>query len=221
MTYKDMDDIDPSQMEEIDIGVDPFDPNFKVKVDIVDDEWDPILYQCVQNQDLQRLEYFIRFQLKLEGADAVRETLEQCINLDRGPIHMAVQTRNPDVVRLLIRYGCDVNIWDDTPGNKTAIDYAAEGSDLPMIYMLVRLGAELDELNCDYMAPILYALHSENEDVITAFRSLGVITDCWDLGPAELARLEKPLAEETILFHRYMAYFHCSLLDRLLVDILI
>lgn len=201
--------------------MDPFDPNFNLDdIKYMDDDWNLLIFEYVNTQNISQLEYILRLQLRIEGPDEVQNSLEWSNDLNIKPFHLAVLHRNVNMVQVLIRYGCDVNCVDDTAETRMGLDYAAQNGDLPMIYTLVRLGAEMDIQNCGYMVPLLYAISEGKDDAIIALKALGANTDL-DVSDDILLMIQTPLKEEEILYHRYRTYFESSLLNRLLLDALI
>jgi ankyrin repeat protein len=77
-------------------------------------------------------------------------------------VNRAVRLGRQDAVRLLVGLGFDVNVVRRT----TALHEAAAGDDLPMVELLLELGADLSAVDREFGAtPLGWALHNRRDAV--------------------------------------------------------
>lgn len=107
----------------------------------------------------------IRFQTESSLLDAIQQLYRRPSHNDISPdetvlMYAADQDRT-DIVRLLLKYGADVNRRDAPEGGKTALHYAAGQGSYVSVKMLLDHGATVNVQDGSGLTPLLSAILAE------------------------------------------------------------
>ncbi|MGC8669454.1 MAG: ankyrin repeat domain-containing protein [Chthonomonadales bacterium] len=93
------------------------------------------------------------------------------VSSDWTPLHWAALGRHPDVVRLLIENGADLNALG--AGQKTALHQAVEQNDLATARILLESGADVNAVDDRGFTPLHIALERGSGPLADLIRSYG------------------------------------------------
>jgi len=77
------------------------------------------------------------------------------------PLHMAASKGQPDIVKLLIQHGAQIDTAS-TRGGNTALHFAAAGNHHQVVQLLIEQGAEVNQQNFDGMTSLMFAANRGN-----------------------------------------------------------
>lgn len=113
-------------------------------------------YELIEALEQERFEEARALILKKKGINRVDE-------YNQSPLILALQKRKPDLVRLLIEAGANVNIESKTI-YRTALQIAAQSGDLEAVRLLLAKGA-LPDANDDENPPVFTAIMKGHDDI--------------------------------------------------------
>ena len=92
-----------------------------------------------------------------------------------APIHHAVLSRRPDVIRLLVQEvdGLDIDVCSMTGLATTPLHLAAENNDRDCVTALIECNASLSVLDRLHRSPLDVAIECDSKDAIHAMRLIG------------------------------------------------
>jgi ankyrin repeat protein len=130
----------------------------------------------------------VRALLKVSGVDIDEEVLE---GGDFNALQTAAAWQSPEVVKLLIDAGADVNKYDvdlTTP----PLHLAAENGDAMIAMLLIKAGAEVNLADMDGKTPLWFAVDSHNMQMVSMLVRSGAHVDIApydddDMSPMEMA----------------------------------
>ena len=128
----------------------------------------------------ERREQEFRIAVTNDRIEDVAELLERPVNPD-APIGSdrktaLMLTRNPEMARLLLEHGANVNATDDE--GSTALMFAAADNNVEMLRILIDAGADLDKKDTRYHSSALdRAIGPEHEAAVELLRKAGAKDD--------------------------------------------
>jgi ankyrin repeat protein len=114
-------------------------------------------------------------------------------------LHRAVEAKRPEAVRLIMQLGVDINSMVPNTGlDRAVLHNAAAGGAVETVKLLLELGADPHLRDLAYhAAPIGWALHNQQRDVIEYLLPMATIFDAVQCGG--VARVEELLAQDPSL----------------------
>jgi len=124
------------------------------------------------------------------GVDIDEEVLEG----DFTALQTAVAWQSPEVVKLLIDAGADVNKWDklDVDVSMPALHLAAEKGNAMITMLLIKAGADVNLADMEGKTPLWFAVDSHNMQMVSMLVRSGAHVDIApydddDMSPMEMA----------------------------------
>ena len=93
------------------------------------------------------------------------------------PMHFAVLSENPDNVRVIVRYGGNVNAKDSV-GN-TPLYFAVSKRNLKMVKLLEEFGADATIQNSDGICPLDLSITEDIKEIKMHFQKLSKYRHFW------------------------------------------
>ncbi|MBU8922835.1 MAG: ankyrin repeat domain-containing protein [Bacteroidales bacterium] len=122
------------------------------------------IHTAIQDGDVARVKAILK-----ADPDAINESAEN--RFKELPIHMAAQTGNVEIARILIEAGADVDAGDSD--NSTALGIAAMRKHIDMANFLLEQGANINHRDRKADTPLSFALYGSNEEMIQLLLDAG------------------------------------------------
>lgn len=114
--------------------------------------------------------------------DIVKYMIEKGVKLNSLTLYKAIQWSTPEIVKLIIYKGVDLESMDEDYDNFRAIHFAIvyKPNNLEIIKSIVEKGVELECEDTNEMRPMHYACEKSTQEIINYFREKGVDMNCKD-----------------------------------------